>query len=180
VAEDPAWLEYQRRVAEHVASRARDAAEVEHDVRLLGRSGRKRQIDVLVRYRVGSFVEGTIVVDAKRRTSRISIDDVEAFAGIVDDVKAHHGVLVATWGYQKGAKARAREYGHIDLAVVTEEELASWRPRIAHVACDECGGMSAISGQQVPAVGTALRPCPRCGEALMSVIAVTDDRGADV
>jgi hypothetical protein len=45
----------------------------EHDVELTGRSGRQREIDALIRYRIGSAVNGIVVVDAKDHGRRIPI-----------------------------------------------------------------------------------------------------------
>jgi hypothetical protein len=175
---EASWLTYQKQIAKLLRSRVGPDATVEHDVKLLGRSGRERQIDVLIRYRIGTTkVEGVIIVDAKRHADTISIDRVEAFAGMVQDVKAHHGVLVATSGYQAGATARAAEYGNIDLQVVTEEELAQWRPRLVHLACWECGLMSSSRyrpGEVAPSVGAVMRPCPMCDEGFLEVAAVLE------
>lgn len=178
---EASWLTYQRQVADLLRLRVGSDATVEHDVRLIGRSGRQRQIDVLIRYRIGNAVNGIVVVDAKQRGRKISIDGVEAFAGLVQDVKAHHGVLVASAGFQEGAIGRAEDYGNIDLQIVTEEDLGQWRPRLVHLACWECGLMTAFKyepGESAPHVGAVIRPCPACEDGFLEVAAVAD-RGLD-
>jgi hypothetical protein len=174
---DASWLTYQRQVAELLRLRVGPDATVEHDVKLMGRSGRQRQIDVLIRYRIGTALNGTVVADAKRHRRKISIDRVEAFAGLVQDVKAHHGVLVASAGFQEGAIERAEEYGNIDLQIVTAEQLGRWRPRLVHLACWECGLITAFKykpGEPAPHVGAVIRPCPACEEGFMEVAAVAE------
>lgn len=69
-------------------------AEVSHDVRLDGRySKRKRQIDVLVKQRIGQY-EMMIVRDCKDQDSPVDVQGIEEFQGLVDDVGAHKGSLV--------------------------------------------------------------------------------------
>jgi hypothetical protein len=65
-------------------------AEVLHDVKLDGRfSNTKRQIDVLVRQRVGQY-EMLIVIDCKDYARPLDVKAVEEFHGLCDDVGAHN------------------------------------------------------------------------------------------
>jgi hypothetical protein len=58
---EASWLIYQRQVAELLRLRVGPDATVEHDVKLMGRSDRQRQIDVLIRYRIGTAVNGRML-----------------------------------------------------------------------------------------------------------------------
>lgn len=83
------------------------ASEVLHDQRLPGRkSGRTRQIDVLVKDRVGQY-EIQIVIDCKDYKKPADVKSVEEFLGLVDDVGAQKGVLVCPSGFSAAAKTRA-------------------------------------------------------------------------
>ena len=82
-------------------------ANVQHNVSIEGRkSGRKRQIDVLVEQMVGQY-KMNIVIDSKDLSEPVDVKGVEEFAGLVDDVGAHKGVLVSPLGFTKAAKTRA-------------------------------------------------------------------------
>jgi len=79
-------------------------ATVQHNVTLDGRkSGTKRQIDVLVEQMIGN-IECVIVIDSKDYTDPVDLKGVEEFAGLVDDVGGHKGVLVSPSGFTKAAK----------------------------------------------------------------------------
>lgn len=85
-------------------------AEVVHNVKLPGRnSGSTRQIDVLVRQRIGQY-EMNIVIDSKDYKNPVDVKGVEEFHGLIDDVGANKGVLVCPGGFTKGAKNRAAKY----------------------------------------------------------------------
>ena len=84
-------------------------AEVTHNVRLLGRrSGAMRQIDVLMRQKIGQF-EINIVIDSKDHAAPVDLKGVEEFSGLVGDVGAQKGVLVSPRGFTKSAKRRATD-----------------------------------------------------------------------
>jgi restriction endonuclease Mrr len=79
-------------------------AEVIHDVKLDGRySGRKRQIDVLMREQIGQY-DIKIVIDCKDYKTPVDVKSVEEFYGLLSDVGAHKGVLVCPQGFTTTAK----------------------------------------------------------------------------
>lgn len=101
-------------------------AEVLHDVKMPGRhSGRQRQIDVLVREKVGQY-EINIIVDCKDYNKPIDVKGVEEFAGLLDDVGAQKGVLVCPRGFTKSAKERATAY-QIDLYSPVDTDPHKWQ-----------------------------------------------------
>ncbi|MCH7649587.1 MAG: restriction endonuclease [Nitrospinae bacterium] len=70
-------------------------AEIIHDAKLPGRkSKRSRQIDVLVRQKVGQY-DMTIIIDCKDHARPVDVKGVEEFHGLVDDVGANKGALAA-------------------------------------------------------------------------------------
>lgn len=130
-----ASVELEILVAKIQAQLARDA-EVLHDVRLLGRSsGKPRQIDVLVKQRIGQY-EMLIVLDCKDLARPLDVKGVEEFHGLLTDVGAHKGALVCPRGFTKTAKTRAAGY-QIDLYSPVDTDPHKWQARItAPVLCD--------------------------------------------
>lgn len=82
-------------------------AEVIHDVKLPSRTtSATRQIDVLVRQKIGQY-EMNIIIDSKDYKTPVDVKGVEEFYGLVTDVGANKGVLVCPAGFTKAAKERA-------------------------------------------------------------------------
>ena len=82
-------------------------ADILHNQYLPGRkSGRKRQIDVLVKDKIGQY-EIQIVIDCKDYKKPANVKSVEEFSGLLNDVGAQKGVLVCPAGFSKAAKTRA-------------------------------------------------------------------------
>jgi restriction endonuclease len=69
---------------------------------------RRRQIDVLIELRHDSDNSRRIIVDAKKHRRRITVNDVEAFEGLMKDVGATHGFLVCPHGHTQTAERRAQ------------------------------------------------------------------------
>lgn len=111
-------------------------AEVLHDVKLDGRhSGRKRQIDVLVREKIGQY-EIKIVMDCKDYKSPVDVKGVEEFAGLLDDVGAQKGVLVCPKGFSAAAKTRAEKL-QINLYSPVDTDPHKWKATVTMPAiCD--------------------------------------------
>jgi hypothetical protein len=127
------WKIYERVVAAFEISTADMDASVTANASLTGCiSGTKRQIDVLVDARWQDALNRRIIFDAKRRTRKINVNDVEAFEGLMRDVSAARGVLVCTKGYTKAALRRANQL--IDIRLMTEDEALE----IDHAAIDPC------------------------------------------
>lgn len=101
-------------------------AEVLHDVKLPGReSGVMRQIDVLVRERVGQY-EIQIVVDCKDYKTPVDVKGVEEFDGLLRDVGAQKGVLVCPKGFTAAAKTRAEKL-QIELYSPFDTDPHKWQ-----------------------------------------------------
>jgi len=111
-------------------------AEVIHDARLDGRqSKRPRQIDVLVRQKIGQY-EMLIVLDCKDHARPVDVKGVEEFSGLVQDVGANKGALVCPSGFTEAAKTRASGL-QIDLYSPVDTDPHKWQARVAApVVCD--------------------------------------------
>jgi hypothetical protein len=111
-------------------------AEVLHDVKLDGRlSGRSRQVDVLVKQRIGQY-EMLIVLDCKDYARPVDVKGVEEFHGLLADVGAHKGALVCPRGFTAAAKTRAQGL-QVDLYSPVDTDPHKWQARVsAPVICD--------------------------------------------
>ncbi len=128
------WRELELLVTEIQRQLAPDA-EVSHDVKLPGRdSERMRQIDVLVRKKIGQY-EMLIIIDCKDLKNPVDVKGVEEFHGLMTDVGAHRGVIVSPRGFSQSAKKRARRYG-VDLYSPVDTNPHKWQVKAtAPVVC---------------------------------------------
>ena len=83
-------------------------------------SGVKRQIDILVDARWDAGTERRIIFDAKLRSRKIDVKDVESFEGLMRDVRATRGVLVCSKGHSAAALKRAEQ--NIDIRILDADE----------------------------------------------------------
>jgi hypothetical protein len=108
---------------------------VTHNVRIAGKSGAQRQVDVLVEDKVGQY-DVRIVLDCKDYKEPVDIKDVKECAGLFEDVSAMKGVIVCPAGFTKNAKARAQQL-QIDLYSPVDTEPHKWQARLKIPAvCD--------------------------------------------
>lgn len=123
----PEWEKYERLVASMFANQASTDLCVTPNAKIRGRiSGIMRQIDVLIEYRHDSDNTCRVIVDAKKRKRKVSVPNVEAFAGLMEDVGATHGYLVCPAGYSKSAEIRAQS--RISLRLVPLNYLEHFDP----------------------------------------------------
>ena len=121
------WRAYENEIHEHL-SHLYPRAAIRRDAQLLGRFSRvDRQIDILIEDEIAGFYT-RIVVDGKYFARRIDVTHVERFIGLLEDVRATHGLLVTSQGYSKAAIQRA--YNHpkdILLDVLNLSELREFQ-----------------------------------------------------
>jgi hypothetical protein len=149
------------------------ASTVRHNVRLPGKSGQQRQIDVLVEDKVGQY-DIRIVIDCKDYKKPVDVKGVEEFYGLYDDVGAHKGVLVCPAGFTKTAKVRAQQL-QIDLYSPVDTDPHKWqaRPTVPTICDFRSAGIS--FGIQVTSPLPWILPYGFIGES-----PVTDETGADL
>lgn len=120
-----AWKLYERFVARLISEQLSSAYVVSPNAKVTGSiSGIRRQIDVLIDYRFDTDNTNRIIIDSKARNRKIDINNVESFRGMMDDVEAKHGYIIATSGFTKGAKVRAEEL--VSLRILPIEYLKSF------------------------------------------------------
>lgn len=87
-----------------------------------------RQIDVSIRAIVSGH-EILIIVNTKNQTRRANINQVGELYAVMDDVKAHKGVIICNKGFTQGAKKFAKERG-IDLCHIHDAESKDWKTEL--------------------------------------------------
>lgn len=130
----PKWKKFEAFVA-NIQEYLTPHAKVTQNEFITGKSGVKRQNDVVVRYNLGQF-NMLIVIDCKDWRNSVDIGDVGSFADLVEDVGANKGAIVCNAGFTSGALKRAREKG-IELLKVADVESKDWPVKLAiPVLCD--------------------------------------------
>lgn len=121
---DKKWKKFEL-LAKEIQQQLSPEALVEHDVKIPGKSGGLRQIDISVRQRVGQF-DLFIAIDCKDYNKKLDVKHVEEFAGLVQDVGAYKGAMISFLGFTETAKNRAGLYG-IDLYRLVDTESDDWK-----------------------------------------------------
>lgn len=129
------WKDYEKVLADlHTAFLGE--CEVEHDVRLKGRAGESRQVDIAIRHKLGPYPLLTIV-DAKDYKAPVDRGCVAEFAELRRDVMAHTGVMIAPNGFTSGAKAVAANE-NIYLRESYSSEKEPWSANFKLPVCIDC------------------------------------------
>lgn len=95
-----------------------DTVNVEHDVKVFGKSGQPHQMDVYWEFRIAGITH-RVAVECKEYTNTISVGKVRDFYGALEDIGNIHGIFVTTQGYQSGAIKYA-EHKNISLKVISK------------------------------------------------------------
>lgn len=121
----PKWSRFEDLAAEIQKTLAPSASVTQND-RILGRhSGVQREIDIAIRKNIGQY-KLLIVIDCKDYKQPVDVKDVEAFIGLVEDVGANKGAIIAAMGFTKTAKNRAKKAG-IDLHRLIDTDTHEWK-----------------------------------------------------
>lgn len=155
--EMPEWELYERLVARMVADQLETDLCVTPNAHIVGRiTGIRRQIDVLIEARHDTDNSRRIIVDAKTKSRRIDVKDVESFRGLMEDVGATHGYLVSPSGYTKAAEKRAQAAVSIRILPLNRLENfdpSTW-PRCQRTGCER----GRVFWNGYPELTTVLRP----------------------
>lgn len=117
------WQEFELLITKIQEDAAPDAL-VRHNHRIVGDSGRRRQLDITISRNIGLFPV-LIVLECKHYKRPVGIDKVEAFVTKLSDVRASEGVMVSKSGFDAGAIAVAQRHG-VTLLTYREAEEADW------------------------------------------------------
>jgi hypothetical protein len=84
----------------------------------------RRQLDITIRYHLGTSPI-LLVVDCKRRKSKVDSPQMQSFIGTMDDVRANHGIIVSERGFTKGAKNLAELRG-VQIYTLRDTREKGW------------------------------------------------------
>ncbi|MDN7350166.1 restriction endonuclease [Acetobacter senegalensis] len=106
-----------------------DNVAVNHNIKLMGKSGCEHQIDVFWEFQIAGCTH-KVAIECKSYNSRVSIGRVRDFYGVLTDIPNLQGIFATKLGYQSGAQKYASHYG-INLKEIREKpEDADWEGRI--------------------------------------------------
>lgn len=118
------WKRFELLVA-RIHSYSIPNAIIQHNHKVIGKSGRPRQLDITVSQKIGPYPI-LVVIECKQYKKAVGIEKVEAFATKMRDVSASHGVIVSARGFDEGARAVAKQYA-ITLLSYKEADEVDWR-----------------------------------------------------
>lgn len=104
---------------------------VQHNVTLVGKSGAKRQIDVLVTQKT-KLMTLTTIVECKRWKEKVNRAIIDIVSAALDDLNANKGVVFTTSGYEEGAIEYAK-YKNIDIFLVRDLLDEEWGKPGRHI-----------------------------------------------
>jgi hypothetical protein len=137
----PKWKRFEDLVA-HIQATLTPGAVVEQNIKLKGRSGLERQIDICVRLTEGQF-DLFIVIDCKDYNRKVNVNDVEAVMGLCKDVGANQGAIVTTRGFTDGATRRARD-ARMNLYTLIDAEKHEWQTLVTVPILFEVRGLESV------------------------------------
>lgn len=137
----PKWKRFEDLVAHIQATLAPDAL-VERNVKMMGRSGLERQIDICVRVKAGQF-ELFVVIDCKDYNRKVDVNDVEAVMGLCQDVGANQSAIVTARGFSDGAMKRARDV-KMNIYTLIDAEKHEWQTLVTVPILVEVRGLESV------------------------------------
>jgi len=118
MGKDPKWKRFEKIVA-GINMLTSEGAEVKFNDHIIGKkTGRKRQVDVSIRFKQ-AYYDYLAIIECKDYAGRVPVKDVEAFSKKLEDLGADKGVMVSREGFQEGASKTAEADG-IELFTLTE------------------------------------------------------------
>lgn len=101
---------------------------VQHNIKLLGKSGCNHQIDVYWEFKLAGETH-MVAIECKNFSKEVSIAKVRDFFGVIYDIGNIKGIFASRKGFQSGAKKFADYYG-ISLKQIREPEEEDWKGRL--------------------------------------------------
>lgn len=98
------YEQFTRKVFAGLSSQKRvKTIKLQHNVKLLGNSGTRHQIDVYWEYEKDGQLH-KVAIECKNYTNKVSIGKVRDFYGVLADIEGLQGIMITKAGYQSGAK----------------------------------------------------------------------------
>ena len=111
-----------------------------HNVKLLGNSGTRHQIDVYWEYEKDGQLR-KVAIECKNYSKNVPIGKVRDFYGVIDDIDDLQGIMITRKGFQDGAKKYALSKGiHLKelRSPIGEESLAGRIITDFHISTRRC------------------------------------------
>lgn len=126
---EPKWKRFEKLAFEIQKDLAADA-EVKLNDTIFGQDSQTdRQIDISIRKSVGQFPL-LVVIECKDHAEPVDVKDMEAFSGVVHDVRASRGAMIVSSGFTKAALTLAANRG-IDAYRLLDTASVDWKTYIA-------------------------------------------------
>jgi predicted helicase len=121
---EPDWKVYESAIARLEESYKNCTVIRNH--KLNGKSGVERQVDVWLSTEIGHNHVVTVAIECRRYSDRpVSIKDIDAFYGFLEDVGADKGVMISNTRFTDGARKRA-DNADIELTTLTLAEATEF------------------------------------------------------
>ena len=98
------YEQFTRQVFAGLSSQKRvKTIKLQHNVKLLGNSGTRHQIDVYWEYEKDGQLH-KVAIECKNYSKNVPIGKVRDFYGVIDDIDDLQGIMITRKGFQDGAK----------------------------------------------------------------------------
>lgn len=125
------WKQYELEIYDWFKTRFPDA-NIRRDIKIFGLYSKvPRQIDILIEENIASGWVRTIV-DGKFFSTKVDVNDVESFIGMIRDVEAHKGILITNEGFTEAAINRAHyDQTDVDLDIFNFKDFLQFQSGLA-------------------------------------------------
>ena len=135
------YEQFTRKVFAGLSSQKRvKTIKLQHNVKLLGNSGTRHQIDVYWEYEKDGQLH-KVAIECKNYSKNVPIGKVRDFYGVIDDIDGLQGIMITRKGFQDGAKKYASSkniYLKELRAPIGEESLAGRIITDFHISTRRC------------------------------------------
>lgn len=135
------YEQFTRKVFAGLSSQKRvKTIKLQHNVKLLGNSDTRHQIDVYWEYEKDGQLH-KVAIECKNYTNKVSIGKVRDFYGVLADIEGLQGIMITKAGYQSGAKKYAASKNiHLKelRAPIGKESLAGRVITDFHISMRRC------------------------------------------
>lgn len=135
------YEQFTRKVFAGLSSQKRvKTIKLQHNVKLLGNSGTRHQIDVYWEYEKDGQLH-KVAIECKNYSKNVPIGKVRDFYGVIDDIDDLQGIMITRKGFQDGAKKYASSKNiHLKelRAPIGEESLAGRIITDFHISTRRC------------------------------------------
>ncbi len=122
---------------------------VQHDVKIIGKSACEHQIDVYWEIEDAGDLR-RFAIECKGYGRKVDLGRVRDFFAVLHDIGNLTGLMITKVGFTKGALKFANYYG-IDLKEVRFPNTADWRGRVRKLVVDLAAYKSIVHGWKVAA-----------------------------